>query len=305
MKNTAKAYVAITTQALIIGFSFLFVKIALRSADTFTLLAHRFTVATVFLLIYSAFHPGNRRMKRSDWLKIMPYSLAYPISFFLFQTLGLKIISSSEAGIIQATAPVLTLIAAGIVLKERIGRVQKLFILASVSGVIFINALNGFSLGNYSYQGFFFIFLSAMSFAVYNVMIKKMSKTYSVDSIVYVMTITSGVVFNGISIGMHAMSGSLSTYFEPFMSPTFVWAILYLGVLSSLVTSLLSTYALGKLEATKVGLFSNVSTAVTILAGMLFLNESLYWYHYVGIAAILVGTLGFNLTKFQGAKSGE
>jgi len=297
MKNTTKAYLAITLQALIIGFSFLFVKIALRSADTISLLAHRFTVAALCICIYRFFNPGKIIVKRTDWLKIIPFSFAYPISFFLFQTLGLKLISSSEAGIVQAIAPILTLIAARIILKEQIKALKKVFILISVSGVVFINVLNGFNLSNYSYLGFLFIFMSSTSFAIYNVLTKKLSKDYSVFLIVYVMSITGCIVFNLISIFQHIINGNISSYFEPFSEPSFVWAIVYLGVLSSLITSLLSTYALGKLEATKVGLFSNVSTVVTILAGTVFLHESLYYYHYIGIVAILAGTIGFNLIK--------
>lgn len=295
MNHTTKAYMAIILQSIIIGFSFLFVKIALRSADTMTLLAHRFTLAAFCIVIYRFFNPEKIKISHLDWLKIIPFSFAYPISFFLFQTFGLKIISSSEAGIIQATAPILTLIAARIILKEQIGKQQKFFISISVLGVIFINVMNGFNVSNYSYIGFLFILMSSISFAIYNVLTKKLSKDYSVFSIVYVMSITGGIVFNLISIAQHMINRDMSSYFAPFLKPSFVWAILYLGVLSSLITSLLSTYALGKLEATKVGLFSNVSTVVTILAGTIFLHESLHYYHYLGICAILIGTIGFNL----------
>lgn len=297
MTSQTKAYIAITLQSLIIGFSFLFVKIALRSADTLSLLAHRFTFAALGIIIFRLFRPNKISLQRSDWLKIIPFSFVYPIAFFVFQTLGLSIISSSEAGIVQATAPILTLIAARIILKEQIGNFQKLCILVSVGGVIFINVMNGLNVSGYSYLGFLFILLSSIAFAIYNVLARKLSKDYSVASIVYVMSITGCVVFNLISIFQHLVNGNLSAYFEPFSNPSFVWAILYLGVLSSLMTSSLSTYALGRLEATKVGLFSNVATVVTILAGTLFLHETLYYYHYIGIVAILAGTIAFNLIR--------
>lgn len=115
--------------------------------------------------------------------------------------------------------------------------------------------------------------------------------------IVYVMSITGCFVFNVISITQHAINGKIVLYFRAFSDISFVTAIIYLGVFSSLISSLLSTYALSKLEATKVGLFNNVSTVVSILAGTLILKESLYYYHYIGIIAILTGTIGFNLIK--------
>ena len=97
MNERSKAYIAITLQSLIIGFSFLFVKLSLKSADTFTLLAHRFTVAAVFLFIYKFFSKNFPKVSFSDFMKILPYSLGFPILFFLFQTLGLERIPSAEA----------------------------------------------------------------------------------------------------------------------------------------------------------------------------------------------------------------
>ena len=305
MKNTTRAYIAVAFQALIVGFSFLFVKIALKSADAVSLLAHRFTFAALGIFIYNLLSPNKIKVSMADWLKIAPYSLAYPIGFFALQTLGLQIISSSEAGIVHATAPVWTLIAAKLLLKEQVGSMQKLLMLLSVSGVVFINIMNGFNIGGRSYLGFLLILLSAISFAFYTVLTKKLSQVYPVVSIVTVLSMTGCVVFNALLIVRHLANGSIATYFKPFSDASFVWAMLYLGVLSSLITALLSTYALRRLEATKVGLCNNASIIVTILAGPIFLHESLYGYHYIGMAAILVGTVGFNLIKLSPKGAGK
>lgn len=295
MEKTTKAYVAITLQSLIIGLSFLVVKIALENANTTDLLAHRFSAAAISVWIFNFFRKNKVHIEKSDWLKILPYSLAYPICFFLFQTIGLGEISSSQAGIVNAIAPILTLIIAKIILGEEIKNSQKLLMILSVFGVIFINIMNGFSMGDYSYIGFIFILLSVISFSTYNVLVKKLTKTYSSFTIAYVMSTTGFIVFNLISIIDHIIKGDINNYFEPFTHVSFILAVLYLGVLSSLITTLLLTYALSGLEASKVGLFNNVATVVSIFAGSIFLREPLYYYHYIGIAAILVGTIGFNL----------
>lgn len=295
MEKTTKAYVAITLQSLIIGFSFLIVKIALQNANTIDLLAHRFSAAAISVWMFNFFRKNKIHIEKSDWLKIIPYSVAYPICFFLFQTIGLAKISSSQAGIINAIVPILTLIAAKIILGEEIKNSQKLLIVLSVLGVIFINIMNGFNMGDYSYIGFIFILLSTISFSAYNVLVKKLTETYSSFTIAYVMSSTGFIVFNLISIVSHIIKGDLNNYFEPFTHVSFILAVIYLGILSSLITTLLLTYALSGLEATKVGLFNNVSTVVSIFAGAIFLHEPLYYYHYIGIMAVLVGTVGFNL----------
>ena len=131
MNITAKAYTAITLQSLITGFSFLALKIALRSADTMDLLAHRFTLAALSVLIFTLFRRGSLTIHLRDFLRILPYGIIYPIIFFLFQTLGMTQISSSEAGIIYAVVPIFTLIIAGLLLKERIQKIQAVFMLLS------------------------------------------------------------------------------------------------------------------------------------------------------------------------------
>ncbi len=297
MTNKTKATLAITLQALIIGFSFLIVKIAFISADAITMLGHRFLVAAVAVNIFRIAKPGAFSIDKSGWLAILPLSLIYPIGFFFFQTMGLRSVPTSEAGIIYAVSPILTLLVARLVLKESATAKQKGFMLLSVAGLIFINVMNGFNTGDYSYTGFLFILISAICFAVYNVFARKLSKTHTVADIVYVMSIAGFFFFNGLSLFQHLSTGTLSTFFQPFAVPSYLFAMFYLGVLSLLLTSFLSTYALATLEAGRVGLFNNLSTVVSIIAGALFLKEPLLTHHFIGIVAILTGTIGFNLSR--------
>lgn len=297
MKQQEKAYLAIIIQSIIIGFSFFFVKIGLQSADAFTLLAHRFIFAAGGVLIYHFMKTGLIQLKASDWLRIIPYGLFYPLLFFSFQTIGLTFISSSEAGIISATAPVFTVIIARLVLGERLSTAQMLFMGASVAGMVFINIMTGISPGGGSLWGFFFIICAMLSAAFYNVLMKKILKHYSVIEIVFVMTIVSCIVFNAIAIFSHAQSGTLGRYFSYYRDLNFTIAVLYLGIPSSLITSFLSTFALSKLRSSTVGLFNNIPPVISIIAGVALLHEVLHWYHLVGIAVILLGTVGYNLVE--------
>lgn len=301
MTKKTKAYIAITLQSLIIGFSFLFVKISLRNADTFTLLSHRFTVAAVFLLVYRIFNRNMNKISLSDFLKILPYSIGFPIVFFLFQTLGLERIASAQAGVIQATIPILTLITARIILKEKINAIQKFFIVTSVSGLVFINIMKGLNTNTYNYLGMLFILISALSFALYSVLIKKISSKYSTMEIVYVVNISGFIFFNVVSIYRHIVNHNIYSYFIPFTEKSFLLSILYLGILSSVVTSILLTYAVSKIEATRVGLFNNVTSVIAIISGSIFLGEKLFWYDFLGIALVLLSTIGFNLVKKEKA----
>ncbi|WP_025113631.1 DMT family transporter [Lysinibacillus fusiformis] len=294
MSKKRKAYIAAISYAFIIGLSFLFVKVTLTVASPVDTLAHRFTVAFIGIVILLVFTKNKLTIKKQDLLKILPLAILYPIAFFTFQVLGLARISSSEAGIIQATIPIFTLALAGLLLKEKATRGQFVAISFSVLGVMYMLMMNGANATSGNFIGSGFILLSAIAASIYNVFARKLTKQYSLLTLTYVMTLCGFVIFNGIAVGDHMLKGTIHDFFQPFLHIDFIIAILYLGLLSSLGTSYLSNYALSILEASKMSVFSNLATLITILAGILFLHESFRTYHLIGGVMIVMGVIGTN-----------
>lgn len=87
------------------------------------------------------------------------------------------------------------------------------------------------------------------------------------------------------------IEGTTGEFFQPFSNIKFLLAILYLGILSSLGTSYLSNCALSKIAAAQMSVFSNVATLITIIAGVLFLNEAFHFYHLIGGIMIIIGAV--------------
>jgi len=112
MNEKTKAYLAALSFSAIIGFSFLFTKIALGYASPLTNLAHRYTIAALVMVVLHQTKLIKVSLSRKDILSILPMSLFYPLFFFIFQSFGLQYISSSEAGILQALVPIFTLLLA-------------------------------------------------------------------------------------------------------------------------------------------------------------------------------------------------
>ena len=125
MNEKTKAYLAALSFSTIIGFSFLFTKVALGFASPLTNLAHRYTVAAIVLFMLQQSKLIQVKLSKEDILSILPMSLFYPLLFFMFQSFALQYISSSEAGILQALVPIITLILASVFLKEKTTFIQK------------------------------------------------------------------------------------------------------------------------------------------------------------------------------------
>lgn len=294
MSELNKAYLASLIYACIIGFSFMFVKIALTAATPLDTLAHRFSISFLAILLFFFIRKIQLTIKFRDLLSILPLALFYPALFFSFQAFGLLYTSSSEAGIIQATVPIFTLAFAAYFLKERSTLRQKLFTCLSVAGVIYIFAMKGLAVELTNSKGILLILFSTLSAASYNVLARSLTKRYSLAILTYIMSLLGMLLFNGMAIIQHMFNSTLSQYFTPFTDKNFLIATIYLGLLSSLVTSFLSNYALSKMEASKMSVFNNFATLVTIFAGVFYLGENLESFHLIGGAIIIIGVIGAN-----------
>jgi DMT superfamily drug/metabolite transporter len=296
MNEKTKAYLAALSFSTIIGFSFLFTKVALGFASPLTNLAHRYTVAAIVLFILQQSKVIQVKLTKEDILSILPMSLFYPLLFFMFQSFALQYISSSEAGILQALVPIITLILASVFLKEKTTFIQKFFLCLSVAGVIYIFLSKGANLGvETGILGFMLMLGSVFSNAINNILSKYKGGQYRAIDLTVVVILVGFLVFNSLSLVTHFLSGNLMSYFEPLGHLSYLISILYLGILASIVTASLSIYAIVRLGASTVSVFGNLGTVLTIVAGAVFLHEPIYAYHIIGASLIIGGILGMNV----------
>ena len=296
MNEKTKVYLAALSFSTIIGFSFLFTKVALGFASPLTNLAHRYTVAALVLFILQQTKVIQIKLTKEDILSILPMSLFYPLLFFMFQSFALQYISSSEAGILQALVPIITLILASVFLKEKTTFIQKFFLCLSVAGVIYIFLSKGANLGvETGILGFMLMLGSVFSNAINNILSKYKGGQYRAIDLTVVVILVGFLVFNSLSLVTHFLSGNLMSYFEPLGHLSYLISILYLGILASIVTASLSIYAIVRLGASIVSVFGNLGTVLTIVAGAVFLHEPIYAYHIIGASLIIGGILGMNM----------
>lgn len=304
-KNNNKVYIAAISYALITGLSFLFTKIALGTTNPLDLLAHRFTASFLGIMIPVSLKWVKLDLNKERIKKVIPLAIFYPLMFFGFQAFGLQYASSSEAGILLAVIPVFTLILASYFLKEQTTLMQKLSIVLSVTGVIYITIKKGSTFEFNNIKGIILLLLSALSFAGYSIKARGLTKDFSTAELSFIMNAFGFLLFNIAAIGNHLIHGNMQSFFLPLKEASFIIAVLYLGILSSLVTSLLTNYVLSKIEASKMSVFSNLGTVISIIAGAVFLKEKIFYYHIIGSILIVSGVIGANfLDKDYKSKKG-
>lgn len=295
-RTRAYAYTAAVMYAAIIGLSFLFVKMTVNVAHPMDVLAHRFALSLLVVSIPVVLGWIKIRLTLRDLWRIIPLGLLSPVLFFAFQAFGLVSSNSSEAGIIQAMAPVFTLILASVFLKERTSVPQKLFLLLSVAGVVFIFLMKGSGMTSGNFKGIALLLLSTVCFAGYGVLARPLTQKYKPMELTWVTLWVGCIVFNFSAVIRHLSSGTISDYVKPLVDASYLGALAYLALLSTMISTLLSSYALTHLEASKMSVFSNFSTLISIAGGAWILHEPVSGYHFVGALLIIAGVLGTNMS---------
>lgn len=294
MKQEYRPYVAGLLVSIIWGFSFLFTKGALDIISPFHLLGLRFALAAMLFVTLRILGLIKIDFRGKDPKRLLILTAIQPVSYFIFETLGIHLTSSSETGMMMAAIPVITTILGIIFLKEKPLGIQAGFMLLSVAGVGFNILMKGNIQIGENLLGSFIVLMAVLSAGIFNILSRKFSVDYAPLEITYVMMLTGATVFNVIAVAQHLRQGNLSAYLRPLTDVKALVPIMYLGILASVVAYFLNNYMLSKLEANRASVFSNLITVCSIVAGVTLGNEEFYWYSAVGAGMILLGVWGTN-----------
>lgn len=293
-KNNTLAMVAGLGSAFIFGLSFLFSKKALDHAEPLELISFRFLTAVLVMSLLLLFKIIKVDYKGKDLKGLLLLGFMEPVVYFIFETYGIKYSTSSQAGLMISLIPIFVVILSAYFLKEKPSKQQLVFIVLSVGGVMLIGLMGSSNSGSGSLLGIILLLGSVLSAAAFTIISRKLSKKFTPIELTYSMMMQGAVVFNIMSIINHLSHKTISSYFKPLHNKDFIIPIIYLGILSSIVAYFLINYTLSKIEASKSAIISNLSTIVSIVAGVVFLKESFEYYHIIGSIMILTGVWGTN-----------
>jgi drug/metabolite transporter (DMT)-like permease len=285
-------YLSGTLMATIFGFSFLFSKNAIESIGVFELLFARFLVAALLMTILIIFRIIEVDYKGKNLKPILIVAVWQPVIYFMAENSGLKYTTSSVAGVMIACIPVVVAILGVYILNEKPNKMQVISIIISISGVLTLLLLGGNLNTSGQLKGILFLLCAVLSAAMYNIFSRKASKLFTPIEITYVMMCVGTIVFGIIFMGDKLMNSN----FKNVMNISFnaLVAIGYLGVLSSVGAFILANYTLSKLPAAQTSVFANLTTVVSVLAGVIFRNEGFGFYQFIGAFMIILGVFGTN-----------
>jgi drug/metabolite transporter (DMT)-like permease len=285
----------------------MFSKIALESGHVtpMGLIAYRFLLAFIIFEVLRLLKVVRIRFQKEFFIPVFLVALFQPILYFVFETYGLNLTTSSEAGMMIALIPIFVTILSTFILKEKPTLLQVIFILVSLSGIVIIQSTSNNGTGSSSLLGIFLLMLAVISAALFNIASRSASKKVKAYEITYFMMLSGAVTFNVIYLVQLGFSGEISSYFSNFAHIDVFLPILYLGVIASIGGFFLVNFALGELPAHVSSIYANLSTVVAVLAGHFILGDSLGIYTIIGGLMIIAGVYGVARINFRNQVKGD
>lgn len=290
---TKKTHIAGILFASIFGFSFLFSKIALNYVTPIGLIAYRFLIAFITFEILRLAKLVRVKIDKSQLKYLGIVALFQPILYFLFETFGLNLVSSGEAGMMIALIPIFVAILSAFIIKERPKPIQVLFIFISVVGVIIIQLSKTSGNTDSEFLGFILLLLAVISAALFNIASRTAStKGLKPLEVTYFMMLFGALMFNIIYLIQLSVEKRITDYISNLYHIELLVPILYLGIIASIGGFFLVNLVLSKVPAHVSSIYANLSTIVAIIAGVFLLDEKITYYHVVGSILIIVGVYG-------------
>lgn len=280
--------------SIIFGLSFLFTKTALDTFMPMELIAYRFAIAALVITLLVATRAIRISFKGKPILQLVVLSFFQPIIYFICETIGVQMTSSSQAGMMIALIPIFVTILAFIFLGERPNIMQYIAIIVSVGGVVFILIFSGDFAPTGDIMGIIILMGAVIAGAVYSILSKKHSKMFTPVEITFVMMWVGAIVFNLIFIGQQLLGLAPNQANLSQMSFMTIMPLFYLGIISSIGAFFMFNYMISKIPASRASVFTNLVTVIAILAGIIFRHEAFYWYQMVGGVMIIGGVWGSN-----------
>ncbi|MBR5560816.1 MAG: DMT family transporter [Clostridia bacterium] len=302
-RQTKLALLATMTGNTIFGFSFMFSRLALAEATPFTMLMYRFILAFAGLNLLALWAAKGRKTRKADSAQdflrfdlhdkpVMPLlalGVVQPVVYFLCESYGIAMTNASFSGVIIALVPIAALGLGALLLKEIPTRKQVLCSLVSIAGVI-VMTLQQSAEGEIQPLGVVLLFGAVLSGVMFNIISRGISGQFSPLERTYVMMGVGAVAFTALAI--FEQRANPAALLAPLGSTSFMLGMAYLSLASSIGAFLVLNYASGHLPVAKMTAFCNLTTVISVFAGVVFLHEPFSAVSLIASAVIILGIWG-------------
>jgi len=291
--QSTKTYISVVLAMVFWSMTFIWFKIANEVFPPFSIVLIRLVIACIILLSGAIFIRRLQKIELRDYKWILLLALFEPFLYFIGESLGLTMISSTLAAVIIGIIPLFVPVGAWIFFKEKLSPLNIAGIILSFTGVLIVVLNRGFTF-NANPAGIMLLFLAVFSAIGYTMVVRKMVGKYNPYSLTTYQNIIGVFLFFPLVAVFE--NGSM---FSVDITRRAVVSIFCLAIFGSTLAFILYNYSIKNLGASKANIFTNIIPVLTAVFSYYILNEEMTFRKITGIAVVLAGLLLSQLKKMK------
>jgi drug/metabolite transporter (DMT)-like permease len=274
--------VAILVAVMLWGGSFAAMRLTLKALSPWTVMWIRM-MTSIMILVPFAGKLRLRGYRAGDWRRLLPMALLQPCFYFLLESNALRLTTSSQAGVVAASVPLMVSLGAWLFLNEDLVRRTLVGLGLAMGGVVALTLLNPPGgqaadpiLGNLMEMG-------AMICAAANlILVKQLSRRYN-PWILTALQVVAGAIFflPGLWLLMQVPAAAWTL--------PVVTSLLFLGGLVTLGAFGLYNWGMSRIAASRASVFINLVPVFAVATGWGLLGESLSLAQCIAAAVVICG----------------
>ena len=259
------------------------VKLLLGSLNSFQVLSISSLFAAAFLLVVNIATGNIKKLKSytaKDYLTSVLIGLPGAFLYYVFYYTGTSFMPASQAFIVNYLWPIMSVLFACIILKEKMTAVKIIALLCSFAGVIIVVGKDLFGFEWQTLIGAGFCALGAVSYGIFTALNQKSS--YDKRNSLMIAFFSTFVLTTAINLA----SGNM-----PSLSGVQVLGIAWNGIVSIGIANTSWQLALESKDTAKISNLAYITPFLSLIWTWLILKEQISVFSLIGLAVIMLGIL--------------
>ena len=275
-------YMAMMAAVVFWGGTFIASKLAYEIYSPIQVGGLRPLVAAILFLVVRVATKDNEKIDKADQKKVAGSAFLGITLCMTFQNIGISLTSASNAALIVASFPALTMLLELLIYHIKPTYMKVVGIAMSITGVAILSQVN-LAGSSTAIWGNLLMVAAGIVWALYNFVTGKLVNKYSTMTITYYQMVYGAVFF----IPFIVLEG------KEWQPPEFVptSAVLYLGICGSMLAFLFYNKGLRKLSASVAVSFLNLVPVVALILSVAVLRESISAIQLLGGAVVVAGVM--------------
>ncbi len=282
-KNIVSAYIAVSLAMIFWSFTFIWYKIVYQFYNPITTVFFRLIISSIFL--FALMYPLKKieKIQKGDFKFFLLVSVFNPFLYFIGESFGVKLVSSTLAAVIIATIPLFTSFTSSFFLNEKITRMNLMGIIFSIIGVSFIifEKNEGITV---SPLGIAMLMLAVVAAIGYSIVLKNLSNKYSSITIVSYHNLIGIFLFAPLFFIF-----DFKDFIQTGLSQEAWIPLLELAFFGSSFAFIFFTFAIKRIGVGKANAFTNLIPVLTAIIAFFILDEIINLTKIMGISLVIGG----------------